>query len=105
MHERRKSPRIGKQTIVAYDLLDEEEIILDAGVGKTLDLSEKGLHLELPRNTRKGDRVKLTVNIDGSLIDLFAIVAWALPKDDHCEAGLMLEHYPEEYATYFESLL
>ena len=97
MIERRKFPRVPKQAIVSYDILSDEEVILDEAVGKTLDFSESGLHLELPHQANHGDRIKLDVNIDGDILTLFGTVAWASSNEDIFEVGLEITHFPEEY--------
>ena len=104
MQERRQFPRIEKETIVFYDILAEEDVILDEGMGKTIDLSARGLHLALPRMAGPGDRLKLTVNLDESMLNLFATVIWSRLDGDLCMVGLTIDHFPAEYQEALEHL-
>ncbi len=104
MTERRQAPRFEKEAIVFYDILAEDDVILDEGLGKTIDLSAQGIHLALPRSAQPGDRLKLILNLKDQLIQLFATVVWVQPGSELCRVGLIIEHYPSDYTHALEQL-
>lgn len=57
--ERRKWPRILTEHLVAYTRLDEQALPDEAGVARTLDLSEGGMVLEMTHPLEAGSHLEI----------------------------------------------
>jgi len=60
--ERRASRRFAIEQEVVYRVLDHREAVPETGVGKTLDISSKGVLFETVQRLRPGKRVEVSVN-------------------------------------------
>ena len=105
MIDKRAFTRISKKALVSFDLIGKGEEVVDEGMARTTDLSIKGLHLELPRSVSVGDRLRLTLNIDGQMVTLTGQVAWSDTKSEHVEVGVKINRVPGQYAEIVERLI
>ncbi|MCB1044947.1 MAG: PilZ domain-containing protein [Acidobacteria bacterium] len=104
--ERRNFVRIDKKSLVSYTLLHPDKAELETGMGRSTDLSLKGLQLELPKDVSTDDLLSLTLSIDGSLISVSGRVAWVEHEEDHgTRVGLEILSVPAEYEQEIQKLL
>jgi len=90
--ERRQSPRIEKVNLVQISRFDEDGFRADMATGRTLNISEGGLRLELHHAVPLRSKVKLSVVIDDGIYDLQGKVVYLESLDDvRCCLGIEFE--------------
>ncbi len=68
--ERRKHKRVKTVTLLSYECIDENNILIERGMGRILDISQGGLHLETP-NLIDSEKILLSTNdIKEDLVDV-----------------------------------
>lgn len=104
--ERRSSPRIEKINLVQVSRFDEEGFRADLAAGRTLNLSQGGVRIELhhPLPLRSEVRIDLAlgdriVGVDGKVVYLQAV------GDDRCEMGIEFQDLDAETAEEIERVL
>src|SRR3984885_11816120 len=60
--ERRASKRFPIEQEVSYRVLDHKAIVPESGVGRTFDISSKGMRFATEQRLRSGKRIELSVN-------------------------------------------
>lgn len=104
MIERRAFTRIGKKTLVSYDVLNEDFAVLDEGMARTTDISMTGLHMEIPRRLRVDDRLRLSLNIEEQMVTLLGTVVWVEFAEPFFQVGCQIDSVPRNYVTVLERL-
>ncbi len=84
--ERRRDPRLKRLNMVSLSRCNEMGVWLDQAVGRTLDISQNGILLELDHYLESGARVRLEVALAEDVIALGGVVC-------HVEVIEGLERY------------
>ena len=97
MKERRACPRIKKEALAFYNIVEPNGETKDEGMAKILDLSEEGLHIELPKPSLAGDLVQLTVSLGEGLFNVQGSVIWIARQDPPFEVGIKADWTEGDY--------
>jgi hypothetical protein len=60
--ERRASRRFPIEQEVSYRVLDHKAVVPESGIGRTFDISSKGMRFATEQRLRSGKRIELSVN-------------------------------------------
>jgi hypothetical protein len=102
--EKRRFPRLERQLLVSYDHFNLDNLKDDEGIARTLDMSIRGLLLELPRAVEVGSTLRLNINLEGEIVELFGEVVRLKPKEGGTyEVGVELRYVPERFIRVVES--
>jgi hypothetical protein len=102
--EKRRYPRLDRKLLVSYDHFNLDNIKDDEGIARTLDMSVRGLLLELPRPVEKGSTFRMNLNLEGEIVELFGEVVWVKETGAGTyEAGVELRYVPERFIHSVES--
>jgi hypothetical protein len=102
--EKRRFPRLERHLLVSYDHFNLDNLKDDEGLARTLDMSIRGLLLELPRPMEVGSTLRLNINLEGELVELFGEVVRLKPKEQGTyEVGVELRYVPERFIRVVES--
>lgn len=104
MSEKRRFPRLDRHLLVGYDHFNSDNLKDDEGLARTLDMSVRGLLLELPRPVEPGTTLRLQLNLTGELIEAFGEVTRCEDADHNgmYEVGVLLKYVPEAFITVVE---
>jgi len=94
--ERRHHPRISALNLISYNCIDENEVIVAQGMGRTLNISEGGILLEthIPMDPRNA--IALDIGLEDDLINIKGTVVFsAAGKDEKYEAGIEFLEMPD----------
>jgi PilZ domain len=87
--ERRREPRVQGLNLVNATRFDEAGFYADLAVGRTLDISHRGIRLELSHALPLRSTVSLTVALGSELIELEGSVAHLEVLDERlCSIGI-----------------
>jgi len=100
MIEKRAFKRLPLQTLLTYDVLDTSEPDHREGMARTLDVSDRGLQLELPRKVDRGDRLQLTLGIEDRIVTLIGDVVWTDEGSPLGHAGILVEPNQGDYSQW-----
>ena len=100
MIEKRAFKRLPLQTLLTYDVLDSGGTPNGDGMAKTLDVSNNGLQLELPRKVDRGDRLQLTLGLRDQIVTLFGDVVWACAGSPYGQAGVLVAPDQGDYRQW-----
>jgi c-di-GMP-binding flagellar brake protein YcgR len=70
MEEKRTHIRINQLHLIHYECLDPQHHLTQQGMGRTLDISESGLQLELAGDFELDQEVKFTLGVGEDLVEL-----------------------------------
>lgn len=102
--EKRRFPRLDRKLLVSYDHFNLENLKDDEGVARTLDMSVRGLLLELPRAVEVGSTLRLNINLAGEIAEVFGeVVRVKATEQDTYEVGVELKYVPEKFIRLVES--
>ncbi|MDJ0840824.1 MAG: PilZ domain-containing protein [Acidobacteriota bacterium] len=104
MIEKRSTPRLMKQTLLSYDVMRDGREIFDDGMAKTLDMSPRGLHLELPKTVDRGDDLTITLNLDGQMVTVSGKVMWVSHGKSFDRAGVQVKPGQNHYLKWLNKL-
>ncbi len=79
---RRHSPRIERINLVQVSRFDEEGLPSDLATGRTLNLSEGGLRIELPRPLPLRSKASFTLILGERMLDLQGTVVYLEALDN-----------------------
>ena len=100
--ERRHSPRIEKVNLVHISRFDEDGFRADLATGRTLNISEGGMRLELHHAVPLRSQVKLSVVIENGIYDVEGKVVYLESLDDvRCVMGIEFEGLDAETRQAF----
>lgn len=101
---KRKFERVDRQLLVNYDHFNLDNIKDDQGMARTLDMSVRGLHLQLPRAVEPGSTLRLALDLKGEVIEAFGEIRWCeADQDGMFEAGIELKYVPEKFIAAIEA--
>jgi len=104
MQEKRKAERQLKQALVTYDVLKDGGVVADDSMGRTLDVSSEGLHLEVPSNLDQGDNLRITLSLDGKIVTVLGNVVWVSHGSPFDQAGVRIEVQEPGSNTWLDTL-
>src|ERR1700722_2087419 len=94
--ERRGSKRFPIEQEVSYRVLDHKAIVPESGVGRTFDISSKGILFATEQRLRSGKRIELSVNwpavLEGGCLLKFVAVGRIVRVED-ARASITNEQY------------
>lgn len=84
MEERRKKPRIGSLNLTHFSCYDEAGKLLKQGLGRTINVSESGILLEIHGDMPLDQPVTLTIGLEEELVDVNGTIIHHQQMDDGC---------------------
>ena len=94
---KRQHARIDSLNLISYVCIDETDISVMQGMGRTLNVSEGGILLETHIQIDPKHTLSLTIGLEEDLVDIKGEVAHSKPgKDDNFEAGIQFFETDEE---------
>lgn len=84
MQERRKTPRIGSLNLTHFCCYDDAGKLMKQGLGRTINMSESGVLLEIHENMPLDQPVTLTVGLEEELVDVTGTIIHQQQMDDGC---------------------
>ena len=85
----RRYIRMDALNLLEYVLLDDQGGIITRAMGRTLNISEKGILLETHIPFEPGQRLLLTIGLEDDLVDVKGLVKHAETRDDkYFSAGI-----------------
>lgn len=104
--ERRSVSRIDSINFVSYQYLDEEHNTKIEGLGRTLDISLKGIKLEVPNDKIPKDELYLYMALEEAVIEVRAAIAHiAESKEGFSEVGIRFENISRGNELVLEKFL
>ena len=95
--DKRQHPRIDSLNLISYVCIDENNIDVMQGMGRTLNVSEGGILLETHIQIDLKYTLSLTIGLEEDLIEIKGEVAHSKPgKDDNFETGVQFIEKDEE---------
>lgn len=94
--EKRNFIRLDSLHLLDYLIIDREGKQTTYSMGRTLDVSEHGLQLEITQPVRVGDTLLITVGLENDLIDLIGEVKYAKEVSKRYIAGIEFSDIGEE---------
>ncbi len=82
MGEQRRSQRLDSLNMLHFQLLGPGAPYATRGMGRTLNVSEVGLLLEVYEPMSQGQELLVTVGLENDLVDLRARVVYAKPEGE-----------------------
>lgn len=73
--ERRRYPRIGRKCVVDLEVMGGNADNIMIG-GSTINVSPAGIYLKAPLDCRRGDILKVALNLDGRVVHIQVVVRW-----------------------------
>ena len=103
MHKR-QFERVDRHLLVNYDHFNFDNLKDDEGMARTLDMSVRGLHLQLPRAVEAGSSLRLALQLKDEVIEAFGTIRWCEPDGEGMfEAGIELKYVPEKFIAAIEA--
>jgi hypothetical protein len=94
--ERRVSKRFPIEQEVSYRVLDHKAVVPESGVGRTFDISSKGIRFTTEQRLRSGKRIELSVNwpavLEGGCLLKFVAVGRVVRVED-ARASISIEQH------------
>jgi len=94
--ERRTSKRFPIEQEVSYRVLDHKAVVPESGIGKTFDISSKGIRFATEQRLRSGKRIELSVNwpavLEGGCLLKFVAVGRVVRVED-TRASISIEQH------------
>lgn len=102
--QKRRFPRVDRRLLVNYDHFNLDHVQDDAGVARTLDMSVRGLLLQVPRPVEPGTTLRLALDLDGEIIEAFGEVTRCAEDDEGMyTTGVSLRYVPERFIDRVEA--
>jgi len=94
--ERRATRRFAIEQEVLYKILDHRAAVPESGVGRTVDISSRGVLFETVQRLRSGKRVEVSVNwpaqLDGGC-PLKLVAVGRVVRAEETRAAMRIEQY------------
>ncbi|AGF77294.1 PilZ domain-containing protein [Desulfocapsa sulfexigens DSM 10523] len=94
--EKRNFIRLDSLHLLDYLIIDKEGRQTTYSMGRTLDVSEHGLQLEVTQPMSVGDTLLVTVGIEDDLIDLVGEVKYAKEASKRYTVGIEFSDISDE---------
>ena len=82
MKEKRRRPRIESINLIAYACLDENDNVVNQGMGRTLNVSELGILIETYFELDSQNILLIDIGIGDDLVDIKGRVVHSNANDD-----------------------
>jgi hypothetical protein len=107
--ERRQTERRYALNFLDYEVISQDGKILGRGLARTLNVSENGLRLETGQFFDPGQRLRITLGLDNSLVQVNGRVVNSQPENDElCTSGVMFLEFDEAdrrmYLSHLDAL-
>ncbi len=79
-------------------------MVSDDGMGRTINVSSEGLHLEVPNNLDRGDTLRITLNLDGQMVKVLGDVVWVDHGSPFDQAGVHVQVQKKGSQTWLDTL-
>ena len=86
--EKRNFIRLDSLHLLDYLIIDREGRQTTYSMGRTLDVSEHGLQLEVSQPVSEGDTLQVTVGLEDDLIDLIGEVKYSQKTANRYTVGI-----------------
>jgi len=87
--DKRSEHRIDSHNLLSYECLDEDGKVASQGMGRTLDVSEKGILLETHAPLNQNYLISLTLSLEDMLLDIKGkITHTEEPEKGRFESGI-----------------
>ena len=104
--ERRTEPRVSSLNLVSVAQFDEQGFRADLTVGRTMDLSCKGVRVELNRALPLRSKVRLTLALGHDILEVEGTVCHLEVLDEHtCSMGLQFQRVSDHDAQTIDEYL
>lgn len=102
LFERRTTERHASLNLLEYDIIAADGHVEGMGMARTVNISESGLLLETGEFFETGQKLRITLSLDNTLVKLTGSVVHSRPLDDElCGTGVQfLEFQPEDRQTF-----
>lgn len=105
-NNRRSVPRVRSVNLVSVAQFDEQGFRSDLSVGRTLDLSPRGVRVELNRALPLRSAVRLSLALGDEIVEIEGTVCHLEVLDDRkCSMGLRFERLGASDAAKIEAFL
>ncbi len=95
--EKRKHSRINSSNLLSYTCVNAENIVVQQGMGKTLDVSEGGILLETHVSIDSQYLVHLDIGFKDDVAEIVGKVAYTRKGESgRIESGIRFEEYGDE---------
>jgi len=74
--------RVDSKNLVAYSCIDDSGVVIKQGMGRTLNVSEGGILLEIHSALPTGSLLSLSIGFEEDVCDILANVVYVLAGDD-----------------------
>jgi len=74
--------RVDSKNLVAYSCLDDSGLVIKQGMGRTLNVSEGGILLEIHNTLPTGSLLSLSIGFEEDVCDILANVIYVLAGED-----------------------
>ena len=89
MKEKRRRPRIDSVNLIAYACLDENDNVVNQGMGRTLNVSELGILIETYFELESQNVLLIDIGIEDDLVDIKGRVIHTKSNDERkYESGI-----------------
>lgn len=104
LFERRQAERQTSLNLLEYDILSPGGEIVGMGMARTVNISGTGLLLETGQFFDAGQRLRITLSLDGTLVRLVGQVVHSRPVDDDmCNTGVIFLEFDAANRSVFQS--
>lgn len=80
--EKRKNARIGSHNLLHYTCLDEDNVEVQQGMGRTLDISEGGIRMETHVPVDPAHMVSFTMAMEDDMMEIRGKVTHSEERED-----------------------
>jgi hypothetical protein len=104
--DKRRYPRLDRRYLVSYEQFDVNTLDDEQGMGRTVNMSVRGLLLQLPRPVDMGTTLCVSLAIEGEIADVIGKVVHCVENEAGLyEAGLELQYVPPKFSRQVETFL
>lgn len=104
--ERRKHPRIESLNLLSYFCLDENNLALDQGMGRTLNVSKGGILLETYNPIDPEHTMVLTIGLKDNMVDIKGkVVHSRTDEDGKVKSGIQFIEMDKETLVTLEAYI
>lgn len=98
--------RIDSKNLVAYSCINDSGAVVKQGMGRTLNVSEGGILLEIHNPIESGTQLSLSIGFEEEVCDIQAKVVYMLAGDDGMyKCGMSFQDVTEETAVILKKFI
>ncbi len=104
LFERRREQRLSSLHLLEYDILSPDGHVEGMGMARTVNISDTGLLLETGQFFDAGQRLRITLCLDNTLVKLVGKVVHSQPVNDElCSTGVMFLEFSDADSRIYQS--